>query len=150
MVATLQLKVENGSKITSASGWLNESKLTYGSETAGSLSVDSDGDDWTDLEEQEEGTDPNDPDDYPPQVAYPSGFCISYSVGIEHRRLISIMVRQRLWLRGSDCNGFSISAITRSCPNALKLSDLIYDVPDIIFYVRLNFEERERCGAWLS
>jgi len=65
VVATLQLKVENGSKITSASGWLNESKLTYGSETAGSLSVDSDGDDWTDLEEQEAGTDPNDPDDYP-------------------------------------------------------------------------------------
>ena len=29
------------------------------------LAVDTDGDGWTDLEEQEEGTDPNDPDDYP-------------------------------------------------------------------------------------
>ena len=27
--------------------------------------VDTDGDDWSDLEEVEEGTDPNDPSDYP-------------------------------------------------------------------------------------
>lgn len=65
VVATLDLTVGTGAKIVSASGWLNESRLAIGSATQGSLEVDTDGDDWSDLEEVEEGTDPNDPSDYP-------------------------------------------------------------------------------------
>ena len=65
VIATLKLKVKNRSEITSASGWMNESQLTFGSETGGSLALDTDGDEWTDIEEYEEETDPNDPTDYP-------------------------------------------------------------------------------------